>query len=211
MIYEYALTDNQVGIVAKTKAHRRTITRSSAIDQVQYTNAFIPALLAVNKQINNEAATFLYRQPFIVEDTYALHSFLATIGPGNCAKLSDITVKAFGGGRGAHKAMNFAAFVLLSSCTNLESLMFDAYMRWHGGPKLLARTVYREGFHFLQAYGTAKGDIHAAVSIIKLSQINFSGSHDAWRHSIVLLNETEFELKYQEELKGLLSAAVSRG
>ncbi|KAK1090034.1 hypothetical protein LTR48_009097, partial [Friedmanniomyces endolithicus] len=83
-----------------------------------------PALLAVSKQIHAEGINFLYQNRIIVEDTYALHGFLATIGS-NRSRVTDLTVRGWGNSRGAHKAMNFCSFTLLAGCTNLKKLYLD--------------------------------------------------------------------------------------
>ena len=88
MIYEMALTDvNGVGIVAKTRGYRRTAGRGPVYASYSYRRSgwgwgrrqlkhdstsvvdaetkFVPALLAVNKQINLEGINYLYGQDFV--------------------------------------------------------------------------------------------------------------------------------------------------
>ena len=158
-IYELALTDGDgISLVSKTKAFRRTIARSRAAlynDEatVPAYNSFIPNLLAANKQIHSEGIGYLYQQRIVLEDTMALHTFLAAIGPTNRLRLSNVTVRSWGHGRGTHKAMNVAALTLLAGCTNLKVFNLDCRIGWLRTPRDLARQLYRDGHYFLEAYG----------------------------------------------------------
>jgi hypothetical protein len=104
---------------------------------------------------------------FVLEDTTALHSFLATIGPRNSVLLADVTIKAWGYSK-AHKALNHPAFTLLVNAVNLRRLHLDCRLHWRSNPKSVAMQVYRDGFHWLEAVGVAKGKFDAAVEIIEL-------------------------------------------
>lgn len=53
----------------------------------------IPNLLAVSKQIREEASSVLYKQELLFEDMTALFTFVTAIGPYNRQLLSDIVVK----------------------------------------------------------------------------------------------------------------------
>jgi hypothetical protein len=146
MIYEMALTDvNGVAIVAKTKGHRRTAGRGAAYDKDSYQctygwgwhsrrrlkanvqpvvatdTVFVPALLAVSKQIHSEAIDYLYGQDFVFQEANALHQFLAVIGLQNQQRLTYLEVLSWPT-RGASKTANYAAFTLLTGATNLQSL-----------------------------------------------------------------------------------------
>ena len=177
-IYELALTDGDgISLVSKTKAFRRTIARSRASlynDEGYYShgpdrifsgdegtdeatvpayNSLIPNLLAANKQIQSEGIGYLYQQRIVLEDTMALHTFLAAIGPANRLQLSNVTVRSWGHGRGTHKAMNVAALTMLAGCTNLKVFNLDCKIGWLRTPRDLARQLYRDGHYFLEAYG----------------------------------------------------------
>ncbi|KAK5108113.1 hypothetical protein LTR62_008767 [Meristemomyces frigidus] len=127
-IYELALIDpNGISLVAKTKSFRRTVRRGLVLDNEDgesYWNSrrrnrchasehggeagfqlpvLVPALLAVNKQIYAEAIGYLYQQAIAVEDTYALHTFVAGLGS-HSSRVVHLTVKGWGHGRGTHKA-----------------------------------------------------------------------------------------------------------
>ena len=127
-----------------------------------------PGLLALNHQIYAEAQPILYSaNTFALEDTYALHAFLANIGPRNTALLANITILGWGRSR-THKALNHPALTLLANAVNLRCLRLDDQIGWASTPQSVARQVYRDGFHFLEAVGVAKGKRDAAVEIIEV-------------------------------------------
>ena len=229
-IYELALTDdNGITLVSKTKAFRRTIARSplQTIEGNYYcrmrharqqlgqkidkdvepeANPLAPNLLAVNKQIYSEGIGYLYKQSIILEDTMALHTFLAAIGPTNRLQLTDVTVRGWGNGRGTHKAMNVAALMMLAGCTNLRIFNLDCRIGWLRQPKHLAQQLYRDGHYFFEAYGAANGKKDAAVEVLQLDSWNFDRDNwFGWRGSADALPEKEkFKASFQKELKRLL-------
>ncbi len=158
-----------------------------------------PNLLATNKQIYAEAIGYLYKQKFVVSDTMALHTLIATISPFNRSQLSEIVLKAWGGGRGVYKAMNFASLTLLAGCTELHNLTFDCELDWRLNPLRFARTVYRNGHFFLEAYAAKHGK-EAAVSVIKAGE-NAIPSY--WQRQDGEKYE-KFESDVREELRKLL-------
>ncbi|KAK3111505.1 hypothetical protein LTR53_013186 [Teratosphaeriaceae sp. CCFEE 6253] len=206
-IYELALVDQaDLTLVSKTKKY---VASKSSQSQSQSTGGepahteLIPALLAVNKQIHAEGIGYLYQQPIVLEDTYALHSFLAALG-GNRTQVTDLTVKGWGVSRGAHKAMNFSGLTLLSDCTNLKSLVLDCTIGWVRNPKGLARQVYRDGVYFLEAYGAANGAKDAAVDLLELSEKNFDGTQNWVHQRQVLIKKSDFKTQFEAELRKLL-------
>lgn len=224
-IYEMALTDDRgIFLVSKTKSFRRTIARGreAYVDDPNHTssddrendevtepvhNSLIPNLLAVNKQIHFEGIGYLYKQRIVLEDTMALHTFLAAIGPTNRLQLSGVTVRSWGYGRGTHKAMNVAALTLLGGCTNLKVFDLDCQIGHLRTPRDLARQLYRDGHYFLEAYGAANGKKDAAVEVLRLSDWNFDrNNYYGWRRPMTTLpEESEFKLKFQAELGRLLN------
>ena len=134
-------------------------------------NQLTPNLLAVNKQIHAEAVGYLYKQPVVLEDTVALHTFIAGIGPKNRLQLDDIVVKGWGTGRGTHKASNAASMTLLSTCTNLRKFTLNCHISWRRrDPRATARQLYRDGHHFLEGFGAANGRKDAALDVLVLSE-----------------------------------------
>lgn len=228
-IYELALTDdNGITLVSKTKAQRRTICRGTVYDddggryrgryyipegseegpEPTY-NSLAPQLLAVNRQIHSEGLGYLYKQPIVLEDTMALHTFLAAIGPTNRLQLSDIGIKRWGTGRGTHKAMNVAALTILAGCTNLKVFNFDCRIGWLRRPKFLAQQIYRDGHYFLEAYGAANGKKDAAVDVLQLNAWNFDrDNYFSWGRNRAdqLPERNEFREAFQAELRRLLGA-----
>lgn len=101
-----------------------------------------------------------------------MHAFLATIGPKNRATLTNLTIKAWGYSRG-HKALNHPAFTMLAGAVNLTHLHLDCKIAW-GGPRKVARQLYRDGFHWLEAVGAAKGKFDAAIELLEISESNLS-------------------------------------
>lgn len=195
MIYEKTLADaNGVGIVAAQAGHRHVAIRGEvfteqdlryrpysrfkqakqgAIELAPISTSFVPALLAVNKQVNAEGINYLYGQNFIFKDTTALHSFLAPIGTRNQQRLENIEVMAWGQS-GVSKGNNHAAFTLLAAATNLKSLRIRCNVSYSSNsPKRIANRVFKEAHWFLDAYGVANGRKDAAVDILELDTSNF--------------------------------------
>ncbi|KJX95458.1 hypothetical protein TI39_contig4112g00007 [Zymoseptoria brevis] len=59
----------------------------------------VPNLLAVNKQIREEASSVLYKQNIMLEDTIALFNFMTTIGDYNRQLVSTLIIKGWGQGK----------------------------------------------------------------------------------------------------------------
>lgn len=152
----------------RRRYHGYSNSQSSQIGKP--TRRLVPNLLAVNRQIRDEASSILYKQEIILEDTTALHTFIAQIGPYNRELLSDVTIKGWGSGRGVHKGHNFAALTILSTCTNLKTLFIDCTVGWSRPPKQLARQIFRDGHYFLEAFGVANGRYDAAIDVLTFAE-----------------------------------------
>ncbi|KAK4561357.1 hypothetical protein LTR86_004674 [Recurvomyces mirabilis] len=233
-IYELALVDpHGISLLSKTKAYRRTVTRGHIIGEDDrgywygrsrrgYRPAIqneengtdrepmptlIPALLAVNKQIYAEAVGYLYQQRFVIEDTYALHDFVAGLGS-HRTQLDNVTIRGWGRGRGAHKSMNFTGFTLLASCTNLKSITLDCNIGGWRNPKGLARQIYRDGVYFFEGFGLANGAKDAGVNVLNLGDENFSKGNRGWwgrnQNIIPDYEEEDYQELFKEELRKLL-------
>ena len=194
-IYAQALTDvKPIFLISKTKRYRRTVQRSlpPGSNSLSYYRrgryryysqsqsqssepsadttlpALVPNILLVNKTIYAETQPILYADnSFAVEDTTAMHAFLAIIGARNRATITDLAIKGWGYTK-AHKALNHPAFTMLASVPNLRRLHLDCEIAW-GGPKRVAKQLYRDGFHWFEAMGTGKGKFDAAVDIIEIA------------------------------------------
>lgn len=229
MIYELTLTDaNGVGIVATQAGHRHIAIRGKvfteqdleyrrysrfkqakegAAELAPISTYFVPALLAVNKQINAEGINYLYGQDFIFKDTTALHSFLAPIGTRNQQRLTNIEIMSWGH-TGVAKGNNHAAFTMLAGATNLKSLklMCDVSY-WSNNPVRVANRVFGEAHWFLEAYGAANGRKDAAVDILEVDDSSFKLHF--WRGDIGKDVKAEFN-RFKTALSALLGVKTSR-
>jgi hypothetical protein len=129
-----------------------------------------PALLAVNKQVRDEAIGFLYGQPMIFQNSSGLYTFLANIKTKNRALVRDVTIREWSYGRGTFKAHVGAAFTLLADCTNLRRLSIDCDFSWGRTARQMASALYRDGHFFFEAFGDANGKKSAVVDILRFSK-----------------------------------------
>lgn len=196
--------------------HRRAqVKDSNEATEWNHDRALAPNLLAVSKQVREEGSSYLYKQEIILEDTTALQSFLATIGPYNRTLLTDITLRGWGEGRGVHRGNNFAAMTMLGAagCNNLQTLLFECTLGWFRQPKELARQIYRDGHHFLESYGYANNSFDAAIDVVQFSDWHFSKKrverYSRLEHSD--LSEVEFEQKKRDEFEEELLSLLKRG
>lgn len=187
------LDPNDVSIVARIRAYRTKPIRGPVYKEADYSQArwnrrrsvqpgatqvspivttFIPSLLALNKQINAEAINYLYGHEFIFEDSNALTEFLAAIGHRNQQRLHTVKILNWGSRTAASKALNRTGLTMLAGATNLQALVIDCHVHGRNASKM-AQDLYRDGHHFLGAFGAANGSKDAAVDIIELSDVNF--------------------------------------
>lgn len=226
-IYALALTDlDAIFLIPKTKHFRRTVQRSvhhinsvtgyhcSARSQCSVRGspkaatetplpALTPNILLLNRAIYAETQPILYADnTFELEDTTAMHAFLAIIGPKNRATLTDLTIKGWGYTK-AHKALNHPAFTMLASAVNLTRLHLDCQIAW-GGPDKVAKQLYRDGFHWLEAVGAAKGKFDAAIELIDIPDERLGNSYSySRRHAADLVPEGMLGT-FRAELRKLL-------
>lgn len=168
-IYALALTDPCViNFGSRTKHYRRTVYRYGR-------SSLTPNILLLNRAIYAETQPILYADnTFSLADTTTMHAFLAMIGHKNRATLTELNLQRWVHIRSL-KAFNHAAFSMLADAVNLKCLNLDCEMTW-GQPKNIARQLYIDGFHWLEAVGAAKGKVDAAIDIIVISQ----GNVDSW-------------------------------
>ena len=208
-IYALALTDvNGIYLASKTRRYRRTVQLTAPkLDRMcsylwkagfNTLPALVPDILLLNKTIYAETQPILYAgNAFTVDDTSAMHAFLATIGPKNRATIKDLTINGWGYSR-AHKALNFPAFTLLVGAVNLTRLSLDCVISW-GGVDRKAKQLYRDGFHWLEAVGVAKGKFDAAVDMIEITDEFFLRAQKSGSE------KEEMEKEFRAELRKLLS------
>lgn len=226
-IYALVLTDpNGMYLISKTKRFRRTVQRSvmppdSVITDFRRRNrnyylatldpsdtsvpALVPNILLLNQAIYAETQPILYAgNTFSVEDTTAMHAFLSVIGPKNRATITDLTIKAWGYAR-AHKALNFPAFTMLVGAVSLTRLHLDCKIAW-GGPKKVAKQLYRDGFHWLEAMEAAKGSSKAAVDVVEISEKDLGVNYrHRWSAEVVEESGQERMEQFRAELRKMLS------
>lgn len=230
MIYEMALTDvSGVALVPDTRNYRRTVSRGKVYGHDAYRRSpwyrsrrlkdgvkeiapiesrFVPALLAVNKQIHAESINSLYSQHFVFQDTVTMHNFLATIGSRNHQRLQHLEIMGWGHS-GVSKANNHSALTLLAGATNLKSLAFCCDVKYYSDkPRWIARRLYRDGHHFLEAYGSSNGRKDAAVDTIHLGMQTFQS---LWSDvDLEPEKHNELEQLVKKELRILLGVPVDK-
>lgn len=229
MIYDITLADaNGVSIMGQQSNYRHIARRGKVFPSEAYqsyrrrsrgyltsgsqelspiSTDFVPALLAVNKQINAEAINYLYGHDFIFADPTALHSFLATIGPRNQQRLNDIAIMAWGHS-GVGKGNNHSSLTLLAGATQLKALRLSCDVRYYSSkPQYVARRVFLDAHWFLEAYGAANGRKDAAVDIFHLKDENFQDHY--WAGQPVDKN-TAAE-RFRTELRSLLGVETPKG
>lgn len=159
----------------------------------------------MNKQIHAEAVGYLYKQPIVLDDTMALHNFVAAIGS-NKTLVTDLTIKGWGRGRGTHKAMNFCAFTLLAGCTNLQRLNLDCGIGYAPTAKGIARQIYRDGCYFLEAFGAAREKKDAALDVLELVDCNIGRVHTRPLAGpfINMAEQQDFRADFNTEMRRLL-------
>jgi hypothetical protein len=189
MIYEMALVDpNDVSIVARTRGHRQKPMRGRVFEQKDYyyhrgrkhnikpgaveispiSTTFLPALLAVSKQINAEAINYLYGHAFTFENWAAVADFFAAIGRHNAQRINTVKIVSWGSFSAASRATNRSGMTMLASATNLKALIFACSIAGIG-PTQKAQHLFRDGHHFIAAYGAANGSKDAVVDVIQLN------------------------------------------
>ncbi|OCK79626.1 hypothetical protein K432DRAFT_354524 [Lepidopterella palustris CBS 459.81] len=234
LIYGYALVDDfGVFLRSKTKHYRRTVERGIS-DGLAYSLSrysrrrrylpqpmetiepefTLPSFLVLNRQIYTEALPILYSNKFILEDTTALHAFIANLTPTNRALLENITIRRWGCTK-SHKALNHPGLTMLVGCVNLKHLSFDCRIGLARGPKRIARQIYRDGFHWFEAVGTAKGKFDAAVELVDLCAENWQRAYwqrAYWRREQDQFGQTADENLgiFRDELRKLLSEGMGK-
>jgi hypothetical protein len=225
MIYEMTLSDaNGVSIRVYQSGYRRVARRGPVYSPESYARGrygrgnylkpdqdelcaisteFVPALLAVDKQINAEAINYLYGHAFVFENTTALHSFLAPMGPRNQQRLISIEIMAWGSS-GQAKGHNYSGLTLLAGATNLKSLTFACDVSyWSNQPGRIAARIFRDAHWFFEAYGAANGRKDAAVDILELDKSNFI----CWRNPSA--DEATQVERFKTSLRGLLGVETT--
>jgi hypothetical protein len=230
IIYNYTLADaSGINLVGAFKHRRRTVQRISAEVQSHIRNQsyhrinsipdgkgttseepveLVPSLLAVSKQIYQEACDILYGNEFIFTDTFALYNFLLNLGPSGAKHLKHVQLLGWGYGRGM-KGYNHSCFAVLVWATNLETIHLHNNAGYYRAPKGNATQLYRDAFPWLEAVGAAKGKADAAVDVLRLSSKLFQHTGH-YRQNQPSVTSEEKEKEFLEELSKLLCAQQKR-
>jgi len=207
--HPYHLTIVRFNAVFKHK--RRTVARVVTNDDTVDVNlpVLVPALLALNKQINAEARSILYSNDFIFSDTFALYNFLINLGPSGAQQLKHLRLKNWGYSR-VMKAYNHSCFSAMVWATNLQSLHLDNECGWYRKPAAAAADqLYRDAFPWLETVGAAKGKVDAGVDLLHIETDQFETSR--WVGGAHQSVEGGEQLAlYKEHLRKMLGAQQKR-
>lgn len=139
-------------------------------------NSITPALLAVNKQIHDEAVDILYSQPIIMQNCSGLFTLLAGISTATRARVRDVTIREWSD-NGVLGAQVGAAFALLADCIHLRRLHLDCEMWWYRGASRGAEDLYRDGHWFFEAFGLHAGRRDAVLDVLVFSEKNWKNCY----------------------------------
>ena len=96
---------------------------------------------------------------------------------------------------------------MLAGAVSLTRLHLDCKIGW-GGPKKVALTtatqLYRDGFHWLEAVGTAKGKADAAIDILKIDEKLLTPTWMSYGGDSALSFDKQQDV-FQTELRRLLN------
>jgi hypothetical protein len=130
-------------------------------------------LLRVNRSVYDEAANVLYGQPMIFADMKALTNLLIQIGPRECSRLRDITIKQWNYSSSL-RSLNAPCMTMLAAANGLRRLNFDcplgdfrphhlvlskADLRKDNCAAKAARMIFKDCYPFLESW--AKAGYHA--------------------------------------------------
>lgn len=175
-IYGLALVDPaEILLVSKTRRYRRTVERAGPFSgRVSYWTTMVPNLLLLNQAIYAETRPILYASnTFVVEDTKAMYAFLANIGHRNRANITDLIVRGWGNYSKVQQTLNRPALTMLADAVNLKRINLDCGIIFDRDPNKLAKKLYRDGFHWLEAVGAAKGKFDAGIDLVEIGDRNF--------------------------------------
>jgi hypothetical protein len=129
------------------------------------TTPMAPALLAVNKQLFEEASSFLYNNELVFGDTVVLYAFLLNLGPTGVTHLKKIRLFNWNDGNNT-KSYGNSCFALLTPAVNISSFVIQTGKTWYNTPKSAAQRFYRDAYPWLEAVGRANGKADAVLDIV---------------------------------------------
>ncbi|KAK0258918.1 hypothetical protein LTR48_006213 [Friedmanniomyces endolithicus] len=121
-------------------------------------------LLAVNKEIYEEAIQAFYGHTLKLESTSTLLDFLSQIPASVRPRLKSLSIKTY------IKTTSRNAMHFLADSRNLTKLRIDTNIFSEGDPAKAAKAFYADAYRFLENIGAAKGDKVAGVDVLEFGK-----------------------------------------
>ncbi|KAK1078427.1 hypothetical protein LTR33_007245 [Friedmanniomyces endolithicus] len=121
-------------------------------------------LLAVNKEIHEEAIQAFYGHTLKLESTSTLLDFLSQIPASVRPRLKSLSIKTY------IKTTSRNAMHFLADSRNLTKLRIDTNIFSEGDPAKAAKAFYADAYRFLENIGAAKGDKAAGVDVLEFGK-----------------------------------------
>jgi hypothetical protein len=194
----------------------------------------VPNILAVSKQIYQEAMPILYGQRMVFADVTALAAFAAKLSGNAASHIRNVEIRCWNQ-TVSRRNMPFTAMVLLAAkgATNLQTLQINCrvgymyfgqyYNRYPFSsrpvksedeiPKMYARRVYRACYPLLEAMGYAKPEDsqqcswYRGIDVIRFGEHIFQDWFDVRSRSVSGLKSKtvhEADLDAKKELRKLM-------
>ncbi|KAK3675775.1 hypothetical protein LTR78_004416 [Recurvomyces mirabilis] len=121
-------------------------------------------LLAVNKEVYDEAIQVFYAHTLRLESTTTLLDFMGQIPTNIKPYLKSLTIKNY------IKTSSRNSMHFLAEAKNLTRLHFEAGVFGEGDPVKAAKQFYADAYKFLEAIGAGKGDKTAGVDVLSFGK-----------------------------------------
>ncbi|KAK5736116.1 hypothetical protein LTR17_007638 [Elasticomyces elasticus] len=129
-------------------------------------------VLAVNKEIHEEAIPIFYAHQLRFESTTTLLDFLSQIPQSVRPLLKNVYIKSW------IKTTARNTMHCLSDSPNITKLHIDAGIHAEGDPIKAAKNFWGDAYKFLEAIGSAKGDKVAGVDVLEFGKNAFQFKDD---------------------------------
>ena len=155
------------------------------------------ALLAVNKEIHEEAVPILYDHTLRFENTQTVLDFWGQLQPGVRPRIRHVSIKNFVK-TSARNAMHF-----LAESPNLASLHIESGVFTGEDPAKAAKEFYDSAYKFLEAVGAKKGEKTAGVDVLSFGSeaLVFKAGEDKKKKPWGEEKKEEFEATLKAKLK----------
>ncbi|KAF2716738.1 hypothetical protein K431DRAFT_278310 [Polychaeton citri CBS 116435] len=154
-------------------------------------------LLAVNKQLYNEAAPVLYSHVLSFADTSSVMEFMLDMSPRSRELLQYVNVKTY------VKTTSRNAMNTLADAVNLKRLRIFQSVSTESEPAKAAKALYTDMYKLLESIGRKLGDKRAAVDVLSFGREAFKFKDKEKKET---LYTTEMILEVKEALKDRVSA-----